>query len=113
MHHLSLLRERTGQPDGSRESSGEEPEQQHRVDGDHGGHQQIGGGPVDEMKHAKQGRQAEADHPGIEAHTDAAKRLGVDASDQPRADRHADEQARQDQRDQPDALAGVTALRSQ
>ena len=61
-------------------------------------------GTLDDVERSQQRREAEPDHPGIEAHTQPAERLRIDPADQPRAQR----QLRPDLRDDegPDRDAG-------
>src|SRR5215471_3614496 len=71
----------------------EEPVQQHHVDRDDGREHAVRFGALEDAEHVQERRDAEADDPRVEAHTDAAKRLRVDAPDDPRAERDPDEQA--------------------
>ena len=83
--------------------SGEEPVEEPRVEHPHEDHHQIGRIARDDAQIAKLRRNAESDDPGVETHAKASECFWPHATDEKRADGHADRHARQDLRNQTDA----------
>src|SRR5262245_33078786 len=87
--------------------NGEEAIEQPAVEDTHAKQHEEREVALDQIETLQERGEREPDHPRVEAHTDAAKRLRPDALNEERADRHADEDARQDVRNQTEAFDRV------
>ena len=92
-----------------RSSPAEEDEQQVGVDQDGNGHHAVGPRACHEFEVDQHPRQAKADDPGIKAHADPAKRLGIEPADDVGAKRYADQHAGHDHHEEARALGDEQA----